>query len=62
MFAKEDKPIEPIDFNAYRAKLTFTGAGVDQIEPMLKNIKLAEYTAVVPDFEKAQRAELVRYL
>jgi hypothetical protein len=27
---------------------------------MLKNIKLPEYTAVVPAFEKNQRAELVR--
>lgn len=62
MFAKEEKPLEPIDFNAYRAKLTFTGAGVDHIEPMLKNTKLAEYTAVVPDFEKNQRAELVSKL
>ena len=59
MFAKEDKPLEPIDFSAYKARLTFTGAGVDHIEPMLKNIKLPEYTAVVPDFEKNQRAELV---
>lgn len=32
MFAKEDKPLAAIDFNAYRSKLTFTGAGVDQIE------------------------------
>lgn len=81
---KEDKPVAAIDFDAYRAKLTFTGAGVDKIEvtkswyghnvasvlslcifymhiqPMLKNVKLPEYTAVIPDFEKNQRAELVR--
>ena len=28
-------------------------------QPMLKNIKIPQYTAVVPDFEKNQRAELV---
>jgi hypothetical protein len=61
-YAKEDKPMEAIDFNAYRSKLTFTGAGVDKIEPMLKNVKIPQYTAVLPDFEKNQRAELMSIL
>jgi len=62
LYNKEDKPLEPIDFKAYKSRLTFTGSGVDAIEPLWKSVKLPEYTALVPDFEKKQRAELLAIL
>mmetsp|Transcript_108241 Transcript_108241/g.233212 ORF Transcript_108241/g.233212 Transcript_108241/m.233212 type:complete len:222 (-) Transcript_108241:113-778(-) len=62
VIVKESKPMAPIDFAAYKKKLNFTGAGVDLLEPMMKNTKIPQYTAQISSFEKQQREELMKVL
>eukprot|EP00602_Paraphysomonas_sp_CaronLab_P012996 CAMPEP_0185042946 /NCGR_PEP_ID=MMETSP1103-20130426/42633_1 /TAXON_ID=36769 /ORGANISM="Paraphysomonas bandaiensis, Strain Caron Lab Isolate" /LENGTH=220 /DNA_ID=CAMNT_0027583079 /DNA_START=68 /DNA_END=730 /DNA_ORIENTATION=- len=62
VIAKESKPLPPLDFAGYKEKLKFTGVGVDALEPMLKSIKIPQYTSDVPDFEKKKREEMLKIL
>ena len=51
--------MDPIDFSAYKQRLKFTGAAVDDLEKVYKNIKLPQYTASLPAFEATKRASVL---
>lgn len=53
------KDVDAIDFSAYKNKLKFTGAAVDDLEKIYKNMDIPQYTASLPAFEATKRASML---
>ena len=58
--SKFSKTPAAIDFTAYKKKLKFTGAAVDNLEKVYKSRKLPQYHATLPAFETKKRAAILQ--
>jgi len=57
--AKYVKDVEAIDFAAYKTRLKFVGASVDDLEKVYKSTALPQYNAALPTFEASKRATML---
>lgn len=52
---KYSQEVHPIDFQAYKKNLKFTGSAVDSLEKAYKNHVVPSYNATIPSFEAKKR-------